>query len=407
MKNVWRMKPVLPDWANGGQLRRRLASGATAVQPFVRRCGAGLGELRRIVERILPSLLSLLQGFWAHLVSRMLSFLSWFWQGVRARFAEVVVETWGALHRANGAVQRLRRILERASASVWAAIRWSLMGIVHRAQWWWAVLVSAVQHFERHDCVMRAAAISYFGLISFFPLVLVLITLVSYFLEVSIAQKQVLDLIVLSAPTAGDLVKGNMGHILRYRNTVGLLAIAGFFWSASAVFSTIDRALNRIWDVRELRPYWRSKLLSILVIVGIGGLSVGSMATTALVNLLRGVVLPLLSSQFGVSLGPWRVVVFLIPYITNFLLFMFVYGVFPHTRVNWLHIWPGALLAAIVWEQAKTLFTDYLATFGSTNLVYGSVGAIIALMVWFYLSALILLMGAEISAAYSRAVRHT
>ncbi len=252
---------------------------------------------------------------------------------------------------------------------------------------------------------MRAAAISYFGLISFFPLVLVLITIISYFLEVPVAQKQVLDFILTSAPTAGDLVRGNMEQILRYRNTIGLVAIAGFFWSASAIFSTIDLALNRIWDVDVLRPYWRSKLLAILVVIAIGGLSMASMLTTASVNLFRGVVLPFLSAQFDVSLGPWRMVVLSNPYLTNFLLFMFVYGVFPHTRVNWLHIWPGALLAAIAWEQAKTLFTDYLATFGSYNLVYGSVGTIIALMVWFYLSATILLMGAEISAAYSQAVR--
>lgn len=405
MKNVLRLKPVLPNWAHGGEVRRRLAGGAMAVQSLVQQCGAGLRELRRMVKRTVLFFPSLWQGLWAHFVSRTLSLLSWLWQGIRTWCAELAVKTWGTLRRADDAARWLERMLERASASVRVAIHWGLVGVAHRAQWWAAVIASAVRHFEQHDCVMRAAAISYFGLISFFPLVLVLITLVSYFLEVSIAQKQVLDLIVLSAPTAGDLVKGNMGHILRYRNTIGVIAIVGFFWSASAVFSTIDRALNRIWDVRELRPYWRSKLLSILVIVAIGGLSVGSVATTALVNLLRGVVLPLLSSQFGVSLGPWRVVVFLIPYITNFLLFMFVYGVFPHTRVNWLHIWPGALLAAVAWEQAKTLFTDYLSTFGSVNLVYGSVGAIIALMVWFYLSALILLMGAEISAAYSRAVR--
>jgi len=388
MKDVLRMKRVLPDRANAEEVRRRLVSRAAAAQPLLQQCRAGLELLRGFAERALFG-------------------LSLLWQGLWARFAAIGAQTWQTMRRANEAALWLLHILRRIATLVWAAVRWTAVGIARWAQWWWAVFASAIRYFGRHDCVMRAAAISYFGLISFFPLVLVLITVVSYFLELPIAQKQVLDLIVANAPTAGDLVRGNMEQILRYRNTVGLLAILGFFWSASAVFSTIDRALNRIWDVKELRPYWRSKLLSIVVIIAIGGLVIGSVAITALVNLLRGVVLPFLASQFGVSLGPWRAVVFMIPYVSNFMLFMFVYGVFPHTRVNWLHIWPGALLAAVVWEQAKTLFTDYLATFGSRNLVYGSVGTIIALIMWFYISALILLMGAEISAAYSRAVRQT
>ena len=101
-----------------------------------------------------------------------------------------------------------------------------------------------------------------------------------------------------------------------------------------------------------------------------------------------------------------NVVVVIVPYISSILLFMIIYWIFPHMDVRFLDIWPGALLAGIAWEQAKALFTDYLATFGRYNLVYGSVGTIIALMIWFYLTALILLLGAEFSAAYSRARRH-
>ena len=359
-----------------------------------------------------------LDAYWAHL-RRYFDTWQWLWHGAeRASDAAIgflkSVAAWLAqapaaalkdLRWCGDAWGLLRQAVSRLCETFWNLVKRLACWIYRWARWWVSVFVSAVLHFDRHDCAMRAAAISYFGLISFFPLVLVLIIVISYFLEVPVAQKQVLDIILTSAPTAGDLVRGNMEQILRYRNTVGLVAVAGFFWSASAVFSTIDLALNRIWDVEVLRSYWRSKLLAILVVIAIGGLSMASMLTTASVNLFRGVLLPFLSSQFDVSLGPWRMVVLSIPYLTNFLLFMFVYGVFPHTRVNWLHIWPGALLAAIVWEQAKTLFTDYLATFGSYNLVYGSVGTIIALMVWFYLSASILLMGAEISAAYSQAVR--
>lgn len=323
----------------------------------------------------------------------------------RRRLGEVLQKRLADLRQYPHAIGALWEYPKRLLSNVALRIGWVFQRIYKLGHWWFLIFASAVRRFDEHDGVMRSAAISYFGLISFFPFVLVLITIVSYFLRAPMAQQQVLELIEANAPAAVDLVQGNMAQILRYRNTIGLLAIVGFFWSASAVFSTIDRALNRIWDVQSLRPYWRSKLMAILVVIIMGVLSMLSVVTTAVVNFIRHVILPFLSSQWGVSLGPWKILVVMIPYISSILLFMIVYWVFPHKRVSFLEIWPGAFLAGIVWEQAKILFTDYLATFGTYNLVYGSVGTIIALMIWFYLSALILLMGAEISAAYSRAMR--
>ena len=315
----------------------------------------------------------------------------------------------GAVHR----VQRVFRsviqvgaFLARCLAMAASVVKWLLRRLARIAHWWFLVFASAVRRFDKHDGVMRSAAISYFGLISFFPLVLVLITFSSYFLEATAVQQQVLGFVEVNAPTAVELIEGNMTQILRYRNTVGLLAIVAFFWSASAVFSSIDRSLNRIWDVQVLRPYWRSKLIAILVIIAIGFLSSLSFIITAIVSFVRHVILPFLAFQWGVSLGPWNVVVVIIPYLSSILLFAAIYWIFPHMNVRFLDIWPGALVAGLVWEQAKRLFTDYVTTFGRYNLVYGSVGTIIALMVWFYLTALILLMGAEISASYSRARRH-
>jgi len=312
-----------------------------------------------------------------------------------------------------GIVQRFVRSVFRLGGRVVRFFSMTLSGgkwLVHRiyriSHWWFLVFVSAARRFDKHDGVMRSAAISYFGLISFFPLVLVLITIGSYFLEATAVQRQVLGFVEVNAPTAVALIEGNMAQILRYRNTVGLLAIVAFFWSASAVFSAIDRSLNRIWDVQVLRPYWRSKLIAILVIIAIGFLSSLSFVITAIVSFVRHVILPFLAFQWGVSLGPWNVVVVIIPYVSSILLFAAIYWIFPHMNVRFLDIWPGALVAGLVWEQAKRVFTDYVATFGRYNLVYGSVGTIIALMVWFYLTALILLMGAEISASYSRAIRH-
>ena len=286
-------------------------------------------------------------------------------------------------------------------------LRRIVLGLYGVVRWWVSVIVVAVHRFDQHDGNMRAAAIAYFGLISFFPLVLMLIIIISFFLETPLAQQQVIQFVEANVPTSVDLIRGNMEHLLRYRGTVGFLAVLGFLWSASAVFSTVDRALNRIWDVPVLRPYWRSKLIAVLVIIAIGLLSATSIGTTALVNLIRRVILPMLESRFEIDVGLWDFFVLIIPYISSIFLFMLIYWIFPHTRVSWLDVWPGGVFAGVLWEEAKVLFADYLIRFGRNNLVYGSVGTIIALLVWFYLTALILLMGAELSASYSRALRRT
>jgi len=271
------------------------------------------------------------------------------------------------------------------------------------AFWWFQVCIAAIKRFDQHDADTRAAAISYFGLMSIFPIVLLLIIVASFFFESKLAQEQVIAFVEKNIPTSQDVIRGNVEQVLRYRGPIGLVALLGLLWSALGVFGTIDRALNRIWDVSVLRPFWRSKLLAILVIIGIGVLSLASFATTAIVSFTRHAILPFLASRWAITLGPWDLIVWSMPYVSSIFLFMFIYWIFPHAEVGWRDVLPGAVLAGIIWEEAKLLFTDYVTLFGRYNLVYGSLGTIIGMLVWFYFSAIILLAGAEVSAAYTRA----
>jgi YihY family inner membrane protein len=92
----------------------------------------------------------------------------------------------------------------------------------------------------------------------------------------------------------------------------------------------------------------------------------------------------------------------ILPYIFTVLLFSFLYAVLPSTRVAWSEVFPVAFLASIVWEVAKNGFTIYLGSFATYNLVYGSLGAVIALLLWSYISGLIILLGAEFTVQYAR-----
>jgi len=251
-----------------------------------------------------------------------------------------------------------------------------------------------------------AAAIAYYTLFSFFPLVLLMITVFSFFFSSATAQKEVITWAERYIPASGDLIRANIGQVLRVRGTVSIVALLGLVWSGSGVFSALDRAINRAWDVSELRSFWRQKLLALGMIVGAGGLLLVSIISTTFFNVIRRLRLPLTSWQlFGKWLVLPKLLSALLPVILTMLIFLLLYKILPNTTVRWSDVWLGALLTGLGWELAKYLFTWYLANFASYNLVYGSVALLIAFLAWSYYTSLILILGAEFTAEYAKTRR--
>ncbi len=294
-------------------------------------------------------------------------------------------------------------ILARRGWLSWTGpVRWLGRRLYCDVRWWVSIGVTAVKRFDQHDGDMRAAAIAYYSLISLFPLILLLIVVLSYVLETERAQARVIQLLIdANVPTSLDIVRGSVQQILRARAAVSAVALVTFAWSALSVFSTIERAMSRIWDVATLRPYWRGKLMALLGIIAIGAMTVLSVGVTAGVTYIKNVILPFVASHTDVNVAPWEVLVAVLPYLGSILLFMVVFRLFPHTTLSWRDVWPGSFLAGLLWEEAKHLYGIYLTAFNRNSFVYGSVGTIIATLIWFYVTAVILLIGAEISATYT------
>ena len=271
---------------------------------------------------------------------------------------------------------------------------------------WLSLLQAAGREFQSDDGSTMAAAIAYYALFSFFPVVLLMITVSSFFFSSATAQQEVIVWVERYMPASGNLVKANIGQILRARGTVSLLAILSLLWSGSGVFSALNRAVNRAWGVTELRPFWRQKLLAFSMIVGTGGLLFVSIVSTTFFSVIRRLRLPLTGSQL---LGKWLIffnlLSTLLPVTLTILIFLLLYKILPNTTVRWSDVWLGALLTGLGWELAKYLFTWYLANFASYNLVYGSVALIIAFLAWSYYTGLILILGAEFTAEYAKTRR--
>jgi membrane protein len=166
-------------------------------------------------------------------------------------------------------------------------------------------------------------------------------------------------------------------------------------WSASGVFDVVQTALDQAWRVKKTRSFVKQRLLSVATISLLGGLFILSLfVSTVTDDVIRAA---LAWTQGSVALAG-RIASF----ITVLIAFVILYKFFPHVSVSWRAAWAGAVTAALLWEIAKTVYGVYLIHFARFNLVYGSVGAVIGLLLWGYISATIVLFGAELSATMER-----
>jgi membrane protein len=248
------------------------------------------------------------------------------------------------------------------------------------------------------DATHRAASVAYYSFLSLFPLLLGLIALFGFFLPSANLQDTLLNYVGDNIPGATNILKQNIANIIELRGTMGILSILIFFWGASAMFSAICLAINRAWDIRQYhRHFFIRKASELGMVFGIGILFLLSLGTSAIISIIfRALNLPA-ADLIIVDVGS-RLVAFLLILIV----FLLLYKLIPNTRTYWRYIWPGALLAAVLFEIARTLFIYYINNLANYQLIYGSIASIIALLVWIYYSAFIMILGAEFTFQYGR-----
>jgi membrane protein len=302
-------------------------------------------------------------------------------------------------------VFRLSTALQLWSDIVWETRlklvrRWVRLNA--RSNGWLGVGERTYKGFLAHQGNANAAAIAYYTLFSVFPLTLLLISLGSFVLNSQQAQEAALTAVGTYLPFATELVQRNIERVLELRGTASVIGVVGFVWAASGVFGSLSRAINLAWDLERPRPAWAERALAaglVLLVASLFSLSLFSTAAFEVVGRLSQ-LLPSDTPIGGLSLIDLASAG--LPYVFTVLLFSFLYTVLPSTRVTWTEVLPGALLASVAWEVAKNGFTFYLGSFATYNLVYGSLGAVIAVLLWSYISGLIILLGAEFTVQYAR-----
>jgi len=261
-----------------------------------------------------------------------------------------------------------------------------------------------VDEFLSDNCPHLAASISYYVLLSLFPLILALISVLGFVLRSSTLQARLIDYIssFFPVPGAGDFIAQTIQGVSSAWQATGIVGVIGLLWGGSAVFNAIRKSLNTAWGVKQPRPFFTERLMEFLMMIGMGFLLFISFALTTALGVFRRLSLPFMGIHFFNGDLFWQVMLALLTTYLAFATFLFLYRFVPNARLSFRDVWPGALAAAILFEAAKQAFVWYTTTFAHYNLIYGPIGAIVALLVWVYVSALILLFCAKLTSIYSR-----
>jgi membrane protein len=269
---------------------------------------------------------------------------------------------------------------------------------------WWAVLKRTVKEFREDNLTDWAAALTYYGVLALFPALLALVSIVG--LAGKDATNGLVDNVgAITSGPAKDVITGAITNLSKSGGTAGLTFVIGLalaLWSASGYVGAFMRASNAIYEVEEGRPFW--KLRPVQMGITLAMLLLVALAVIGIV--VTGPLAKGVGDTIGVgdtavtvwSYAKWPVILLVI-----MTCFAILYHLAPNVKqpgFKW--ITPGAVLGVVVWIVASVAFAFYVANFASYNKTYGTLGGVIAFLVWLWISNVAVLLGAELNAELER-----
>jgi membrane protein len=271
-----------------------------------------------------------------------------------------------------------------------------------------ATLKRTATEFQEDNLSDWAAALTYYGLLSLFPALIAMVSLIGIFGDPKSTTQSLTEIITEIGPqSAAETFKGPIESITKSSGTAGIafvLGLAAALWSASGYVGAFTRASNVIYETPEGRPFWKLRPLQILVtlamIVLMALLALGLVLTGPLASAIAG---PIGLSDMAVSV--WNIAKWPVMAVIFIAMVDVLYYATPNVKLrSFKWVTAGSLVAIIVWAIASALFALYVANFGSYNKTYGTLGGLIALLVWFWISNLAILFGHQLNAERERSV---
>ncbi len=277
--------------------------------------------------------------------------------------------------------------------------------MTNRLRKFWNILVDAGAEFIDDNATKLSASLAYYTLFSIGPLLLVIITLLGFFYKRAYITTQIFDQIQsIIGPTATAQLQSmliNMSHQTN-KTLIGIIGILVFIFGATGIFSEIQGSINYIWSIkakpkRSWLKYITDRLLSLVLVIGMGFLMLVTIFVNLLIDLLSGRLKPLLGDANTILL---KTANFSLLFIVLTLVFIIIFKVLPDAKIGWRDALIGAVLTTILFLIGKFLISLYFSYSKSFNL-YGAATSIILLLSWVYYSSLILYYGAAFTEVYA------
>jgi membrane protein len=267
----------------------------------------------------------------------------------------------------------------------------------------------SVSEFFADRCTQFAAAIAYYALFSIFPFAILAVVVFGLVISGEEARTQVINFLLDNLPLSQTSGRSDLNRLLtgvtQSAGTLGVVGVAGLVFSASGLMGAIRNALNAAFDAGEIRrPPLQGKALDVLLVFGTGVVIGVSLGLTLFIRLVARASSDV--SALG-GIGPAIGGAILqagqfVPLLLSLAVFTFLYVVVPTRRVRVRDVWPGAILAGLGYEAVKTGFSAYLGGFANYDIVYGSLGAVVAFLVFVLVAAAVFLLGGEMAAEWPR-----
>ncbi|MDQ3571344.1 MAG: YihY/virulence factor BrkB family protein [Actinomycetota bacterium] len=270
----------------------------------------------------------------------------------------------------------------------------------------WATLKRSALEFREDDMTDWAAALTYYGLLSLFPGLIALVSVLGLVGDPEATSREITEIIGRIGPdSAVETFSGPIESITANQSAAGVLFVVGLavaLWSASGYIGAFTRASNAAWETPEGRSFFKLRPLQVLITL----VMVILLALVLISIILTGPIVDAIGNSIGLGdtmLTVWDIAKW--PFLVGVAVLMFslLYYVTPNVKVPSVKfVTPGSIFAVAAWIVASALFALYVANFGSYDKTYGTLGGLISLLVWMWITNLALLFGVEINAERER-----
>lgn len=269
-----------------------------------------------------------------------------------------------------------------------------------------SVLKDTLAEFKEDNLSDWAAALTYYGLLSLFPALIALVSIIGLVGDAQTTTRKVTEVITELGPeSAAETFKGPVESIASSRGTAGfafVLGLAVAIWSASGYVGAFIRASNVVYGAEEERPFWKLRPLQIAITVAMVLLA----ALLALGLVLTGPIVSAIADPLGIgstAVTLWEIAKWPVMALIFILMVSVLYYLAPDAQLRGFRwVTPGSLVAIVIWALASAAFALYVANFGSYDKTYGTLAGLVALLVWLWITNLAILFGNALNAQMER-----